>query len=246
MSHIDLVSSAIGTLIAEIVTLPICTIKTNYQTHLHYKSVFDVYKNIMNTHGIRGFYSALYSSLFSQMTSTATKFTFYNYVKKIRDTQQKDLKNNILNGAIGGIMSSVIVHPIDVCKVHQQNNMSFSYELRKIGPSLLYRGYSKSLMKNICLTSLIFPFYDFYTAKFNNLFIASILSSITATFILHPIDYLKIRHISGQHLYLNFSNIPSRFKYYYRGLHINLLRIIPHFMTTMFITEYIKKSCAYK
>ena len=241
MSYIDLISSAIGTAVAEIITLPICTIKTNYQTHLHYKSIFHTYKNIMNTYGIRGFYSALYSSLFSQVASTATKFTFYSYIKNLRNTQQKDIKNNILNGAIGGIMSSIIVHPTDVCKVHQQNNMSFINELRKIGPSLMYRGYSKSLAKNIFLTALIYPFYDFYTATFSNFFIAAILSSITVTLILHPIDYLKIRHISGQNLYLDYSSIPIYFKYYYRGLHINLIRIIPHFMITMFITENIKK-----
>lgn len=240
MSSIDLISSAIGTAVAEIITLPICTIKTNYQTHLHHKSIHHTYKNIMDNLGVYGFYSALHSSLFSQMMSTATKFTFYNYIKKIRNTEQKDLLNNVINGAIGGIMSSIIVHPIDVCKVHQQNNISFSGELKKIGPSLIYRGYSKSLAKNILLTSLIFPFYDFYTAKFNNFYIATLLSSVTCALILHPIDYLKIRHISGQHLYLNFNNIPNYVKYYYRGLHINLLRIIPHFMITMFITEYIK------
>ncbi len=56
MSHIDLISSAIGTIVAEIITLSICTIKTNYQTHLHHKSIFHTYKNIINTRGIRGFF----------------------------------------------------------------------------------------------------------------------------------------------------------------------------------------------
>lgn len=244
MSYIDLLASCVGTVFAEIITLPICTAKTNYQTNLQYKSMFDVYKNIFKTRGFYGFYSASLPAICSQVVSTSSKFTFYNYIKNYRNTQSNDIKNNVVNGAIGGICASMFSHPIDVVKIHQQNNISFMAELKKIGSPLIYRGYSKTLIRSIMVTSLIFPFYDFYKSKFANIFIASALSASTATIFLHPIDILKVRHISGQPLYLNFGNAKDNIKYYYRGIHINLMRVVPHFIITMFIAEKIKKHFA--
>ena len=241
MSYIDLITSAIGTSLAELITLPICTVKTNYQTNLNYKSVFHTTKDIIHERGVFGFYNSFTRALLSQIVSMTTKFTFYNYIKEKRNTSQGDFKNNIINGMFGGVMSSIFVHPFDVGKIYKQNNLSFTKEFKNTGISFLYRGYSKTLIKSMALTSLIFPFYDFYKYKFDNLFVASTLSSISATCILHPLDYLKTRHISNQKLYIDFDHLPSLIKYYYRGLHINLSRTIPHFMITMFITEKVKQ-----
>lgn len=240
MSLIDLIASSSGTTIAEILTIPICTVKTNYQTDLNYKSIVTVAKDIYKSRGWYGFYNASFSAMLAQVASTSTKFTAYNYIKKLRNTQPNDIKNNILNGAIGGSIASVFSHPFDVVKVHQQQNITFLSELKSIGPSLFYRGYSKSLTKNILLTSTVFPLYDFYKAKINNVIIASALASMTVTILIHPIDLLKVRQISNKELYLSFDKLQSTMKYYYRGVHINLMRVLPHFMITMVITEKIK------
>lgn len=244
MSYTDLISSSISTAIAEIITLPICTIKTNYQTNLNHKSIFNVYNDIKTTRGFYGFYDASAFAIISQIASTATKFTFYSYIKKYRNTDQKDIKNNIINGAIGGSIASVFSHPFDVLKIHKQTNKPFIQEFKNVGPSLMYRGWSKSLTKNILLTSIVFPFYDFYKSKFNNPIIAAGLSASTATLVIHPIDYLKVRHISNQPLYPSFGNMSNYFKYYYRGVHVNLMRVVPHFIITMVITENLKQKFA--
>lgn len=241
MSYVDLFSSAIGTAVAELITLPICTVKTNYQSNLDHKSIGDVYRNIVKTRGIKGLYDASLSAMGSQIVSTATKFTFYNYIKNKRGTQENDIMNNVVNGGVAGIMASVLAHPIDVIKITQQNGLSYIDEFKKTGYKLIYRGYSKSITKHISLTALVFPLYDFYKSKTNNILIACGLSSLTTTVVLHPIDFLKVRHISDKQLYYSFNNIPDYFKYYYRGVHINLMRVMPHFMITMFLTEKIKK-----
>ena len=225
-------------------TLPICTAKTNYQTDLQYKSIFDVCKNIFNTRGIYGFYSASLPAIGSQIISTASKYTFYNFIKNYRNTQSGDIQNNILNGAVGGVGASLFSHPLDVLKIHRQNNVPFMQEFNKVGFPLIYRGYSKTLIRSIMVTSLIFPFYDFYKSKCDNIFVAAALSALTGTAFLHPVDNLKVRHIAGQSLYLNFGNISGNIKYYYRGVHVNLLRVMPHFIITMYITEQIKKQFA--
>lgn len=229
--------SSIASVIAEISTLPICTIKTIYQTNLTHKSLYEVAKNIYLTRGLWGFYNSSIIAILSQTISTATKFTGYTYLKNYRHSQQHNLFSNMLNGTIAGMISTIFVHPIDVVKVHKQNNFNFMQELKSVGPKLFYRGYTKSLFKNMILTSIIFPFYDFYKYYFCNIYVATILASITATIILHPIDYLKIRHISGQELYPKNSGI----KYFYRGFHINLMRTMPHFMITMVFIEHMNK-----
>lgn len=238
----DLLYSSIGTSVAEVLTLPICTIKTNYQTNLNYKSIIDVTKDIYKSKGIYGFYNASLSAITAQVVSTSTKFTTYNYIKKFRNTQKHDIKNNIINGAIGGMVASVFSHPFDVIKIHQQNQVKFLPQLNLHGPMLFYRGYSKTLSKNIMLTAILFPFYDFYYSKTKNLYVASILSTITTTAIVQPIDYLKVRHISNQQLYWNFTDIRQSLRYYYRGFHVNLMRVMPHFLITMYIIEKMKSA----
>lgn len=231
----DLFASSIGTGLAEIITLPICTIKTNYQTNLNYNSLNHVIKDIYQTRGVIGFYNASYSAILSQIVATSTKFTFYNSVKNYRNTQQNDLLNNMLNGSISGGVASIFSHPFDVIKIQHQLNNNFTNELKKNGSKLFYRGYSKSLSKNIVLSSLLFPFYDFYKSHVNNSLISACLTSLTVTIITHPIDFLKVRNIADKQLYFSYNILK-----YYRGVHINLLRVIPHFMITMLITEKIK------
>ena len=201
MNTTNFTISSVASVLAEISTLPICTVKTIYQTNLNYTSLSNVIKNVYHTRGLWGFYNASGIAMLSQTVSTATKFTGYAYIQKYRNTSQNNLPSNMFNGALAGIISTMIVHPIDVIKVHKQNNVNFMQELKLFGPKLFYRGYTKSIFKNIILTSIIFPFYDFYKYHFHNVYVAALLSSIVTTIILHPIDYLKIRHISGQELY---------------------------------------------
>jgi len=223
----NFISSCAATVIAEFITLPICTIKTIYQSDLKYKSIINVVNDVYTKRGINGFYNATVMALLSQMLSTSTKYTFYSYLKKDRN----NLLKNIFNGAVAGFFSTGIVHPVDVVKVHRQNCINFRKELKTVGPKLFYRGYTKSLSKNIILTSIIFPFRDYFENHLENGIISSIISSFIATIILHPIDLLKVRQIGGLSLY------DSNIRYYYRGFHVNLMRTLPHFTITMFFID---------
>jgi len=238
----DVIASSVGASIAEIITLPICTIKTNYQTNLHYKGIFDCTKDIYSKHGILIFYNSSISAISSQMVSTASKYAFYEFMKKQRRTQNDDFKNNVLNGIVSGVFSSIFVHPFDFVKVHSQQNKNIYCEYQKNGMLVFYRGYTKNAMKSVSSTMLLFPVYDFYKQKLESMNInyiiplSATLTTITVTSILHPIDYLKNRHISGLSLYENWNPLT-----YYRGMHLNLMRAMPHFATTMILTEKIKR-----
>jgi hypothetical protein len=227
-----LIANGTGVLIAEIITLPICTVKTIYQTQNPNLSIKQTINTIYGTRGITGFYNATYSALAAQTISSVSKYTFYNLIKNHRKTNDKDLFNNAINGASGGILGSLLSHPIDVRKNYQQRyDNNFINDCRKNLLKTLYKGYSQSIVKNVLLYSALYPIYDFYKCNLNQVYMASALTSITICMYLQPIDYIKTNMMAG--------NKNIQIKNLYKGTTLHLARSIPHFMISMIITEEI-------
>jgi hypothetical protein len=227
----NIINSSIATACAEILTMPICTIKTNYQNVYNMKdnpSILNISKYIYNRGCIKSFYAASLPSISGQVFSTMSKYTLYRYFDS---NPEYPIKNKFLNGMTAGIITSTITHPLDVFKVHLQMDKKININFKN-----LYKGYSKTFIKIVISSSIFFPMYDTVKQKINNPIIASSISAIIATFIMHPVDYLKVRHMSGLPLYDGYNP-----KTYYRGLTINLLRIVPHFVITMQIIELLDK-----
>jgi hypothetical protein len=237
MSIENLIPPIIGTTVAELATLPICTIKTQYQCNLNNRnfSFSNIISNIYTTQGIKGFYSASVYAVSTQIVSTTSKYFVYQQIKAHRKTQDYDIKNNILNGMVSGIIGSTISHPLDVRKIFKQNNENFSQAYLKSGFWLNYRGYTKTLAKNIGVSALLFPTYDAFNSHFSNPLIASVLTTLTVTCIIHPIDFIKTRQMAGVKIQLGLNPLN-----YYRGIHLNLMRVVPHFSIMMWITEKTK------
>lgn len=241
----NLIISAVGSAAAEIATLPICTVKTNYQNQRLSDciSITNITKRIYANGGLGAFYRASFAAVSSQALSTSSKYALY----RILEENQVLSNNKFVNGALSGIISSLFTHPLDTVKIHNQMLQSdnsfdkkhtYLSELKKNGVGLLYRGYSKTVGKVSLGSMLFFPLYDtYYKLSNNNCILASFGSALTSTIIIQPLDYLKTRHIYGQSLYEGgFKNLSS----YYKGLSLNLMRIIPHFMITMVMIEYLK------
>ena len=227
MAARDIYSSSIATATAEIVTLPLCTIKTNYQnTHTSIRETISI---IWKQHGIRGFYRASLPAIASQVLTTTLKYTLYNQLKREC--------NNFLAGAMSGILASLVTHPIDVVKVQWQmaDNAPLRPVLRREGWRLFYRGYKQTLIKTTCGSTLFYPLFDLFH-EYTNAFLASMASAVVSTTITQPIDYMKVRRMYG--LSLNGWTILP----YYRGLSLNLLRVVPHFTITMTMIDYLKRS----
>lgn len=248
-----IISSSIATVTAEIVTLPTCTIKTNYI--LNNDKILTIMKDIYKKYGLKGFYNSMIPSISSQVISTSTKFLFYRTLEDLN----YEYSYKPINGAISGILSSLITHPIDFIKIHyQKNEMEYCKQLIKENSFSAYRGYSKSLSKVIIGSSLFFPIHEKINEILNNkdknnewnLFISAGLSAIISTTIMQPLDYLKIRHVyeGNKHIYSGLnSNKGYLIKYIkfipilYKGYSINLLRIVPHFIITMTMIKYVEK-----
>lgn len=223
----NIISSSIATCIAEIITLPICTIKTNYQNTSNI-SIYETCKSIHNLSGFIGFYNSSFFALVSQILSTTIKYTLYQNFKGSK-TGNLD---KVISGLCAGICSSIITHPVDVLKIHYQMNASFLNEMEKYGIKIFYRGYSKTLIKTSVGSACYFPMFDIFNKYMKNSTISAFMSAIVSTTILQPFDYMKTRHIYG----LKFSQ-----QNYFKGLGLNLMRIVPHFIIVMNIIDYINR-----
>ncbi len=228
-----LFSTGISTLIAEICTLPICTIKTVYQNNN--LTTLETIKNINKQNGFKGFFSASTPAIISQIFSTTSKFTIYEYIKNKRNTSKDDIINNSLNGGISGLLGSLLTHPIDVWKNFSQRNESYKNFLLNKDKSLIkkiYQGYSGSISKNIVLYSCLYPINDYYNSHFKSTIISAPLTTITVSFIIQPFDYYKtIKIAKGTQIKVSLKNN------YFRGFHLMLLRSMPHFMLTMYFSN---------
>ena len=222
-----LLSTSFATLIAECATLPICTAKTVYQNNN--LTTINTIKLIYNQNKIKGFFFASKPAFLSQILSTTSKFTIYEYIKNTRKTSKDDIINNSINGGISGILGSLLTHPIDVWKNFNQRNENYIKFLQNKSIPLikkLYPGYSGNISKNIVLYSSLYPIHDYYNNYFDSYLISAPLTTITVSFIVQPFDYYKTIKMAG-----------SKPKNFFRGFHLMLLRSLPHFMITMYLSN---------
>lgn len=223
-----LINSAIATGIAEIIMAPVCLIKTNF--HNNSKTIPETIKEIYQKYGFRGFYSAGLISMGTQVFSTSSKYFMYKTICENRGG------NIFVNNTIGCFLISLLTHPLDWIKVNQQMHSSEIIKTILTKPQILYRGYSKTFFKTIISAPLFFPLQETIKSYTNDSISASIISSTIATTIMQPLDYLKNRQIYGNTLYET-----KGIKIYFRGLSLNLLRVVPHFTIVVSVTEFLNK-----
>ena len=222
----NLFASSSGAMVAEICTLPICTLKTNFQNSQtpHY-SISQTCRSIYDQHGWRGFFNASRWAVSSQMLSTCSKYVLYE--------SMKNSMNPFLAGAVSGALASLASHPFDVFKVHKQ-----MHSVKQIHWDMWYRGYSKTLSKSICGSILFFPLFDTFQNHLpaQNVIFAALASAVCSTVLIHPLDLMKTRQIYAQSIRF------EEWRMYFKGLSLNLLRVVPHFVITMAVIEKIKKN----
>jgi hypothetical protein len=235
--HHPTIGYAIGSCIAEITTLPIFAIKTNYQTSSN-KSVKTIIKNIYSQYGIFGFYNAVFSAIFARITSSFIKYFMYNEIKYYRQTNDDELFNNMMNGCLAGILCSFFVHPIDVITNHLQRFKKFDMKLFHY--KVLYAGFSQTLLRNFILYSVLFSLFDYckYLTN-NNIVFACIMTTTVSTSILQPVDYLRTRLMAQQKNEMgNIFKVIKNFKSCWKGYHLNYIANTMHFTIAMCFAGY--------
>jgi hypothetical protein len=222
-------SSMLGACLGEVITFPICTLKTVYQTTNTPQPLSKFIPDFVKSRSFKGLYHGCQWATVSQMVAISSKYSAYEMIKKTRGTQQSDLMNNAINGCLGGVIGNFVSHPFDVLKNFRQRNEPILPVIQD--PRILYRGLSRSMAKTCLVYSLLFPVLDFYQSHFNNVLISAPLATITTTVITHPIDHMKVRRIAGLPLTGN----------YYKGFGLNLARCLPNFVITICVIKYFER-----
>ncbi len=244
----NIINSALGTFVAEIVTLPICTLKTVYQNNSTH-TITQSYKYIYNIHNsYRGFFQASAPAIISQIVSTSSKYSAYEYIKSLRkkdiDThvnKELILLNNSINGILGGLIGSVVTHPFDLWKNFVQRNSSYIHHVKSNSNNIisfvtigLYQGYTGSIGKNIVLYASLFPLLDYYQTLTNKFWLASLGTTLSVSFLIQPFDYYKVVKMGN-----NQGNV---IKNPLRGFTLLLARSIPHLFITMSLTKFLNNT----
>lgn len=227
-----LISITGATIVAEVATLPICTIKTLYQ-NTKSVNIFDTAKTLYQKKGIIGFYNSSIPALLSQILSTGSKYVIYQKLNKDYNI------NKGLSGIGSGLLGSLVTHPFDTIKIHQQMGTSFlsAFKEANYNPLMLWSGYSKTVLKYSVGGLCFLPIFEYCQKKVNTP-TAAFISAVASTTICQPFDYMKVRQIYGLPI---FNNNPMYISQYYKGLSLNLSRVVPHFTISMVIVDYLFK-----
>jgi hypothetical protein len=244
----NIINSALGTFVAEIVTLPLCTLKTVYQNNSTY-SITQSYKYIYNIHNsYRGFFQASIPAIISQIVSTSSKYSAYEYIKSVRNKNKDSqvgkeliLFNNSINGILGGLIGSIVTHPFDLWKNFVQRNKSYIVHLKSNSTNMstfiyngLYQGYTGSIAKNIVLYASLFPLLDYYQTLTPHFWLASLGTTLSVSFLIQPFDYYKVVKMAN-----GKGNV---IKNPLRGFTLLLARSIPHLFITMSLTKFLNNT----
>lgn len=228
----DIKSSIIGSCVAEIATLPICTIKTVRQTTG--LSAINSVKKIYNSHGWKSFYNASFPAVSAQIFSSTYKLTMFNYLKTKYNIV--DSKKLIYIGIFTSLTCIFFTHPMDYFRIMLQNN-------NRINLKEIYRGFSPNICKAIIGGAMFLPLRE--TLKNNLPLVQSwkigIVTAIISTIVMHPFDFFKtfmIGNFAGDNADANAkAKIP--FRNPYRGLSLNIARIVPHFVIMTEVADMI-------
>lgn len=217
------INSTLSICIAEILTQPICLIRTKLINNNIPTKVDKIISDLIQKEGIFYLFKSSPPAIIVQVISSSIKYNIYikNYKKS---TQEK-----IRNGIITGIIISTFTNPIDVIRINIQ--MGIKEFIYKPLP-FYYKGYTPSLCKSIIDGAFYFPSKEYLNNQINNDIISKFIASCIVITLSQPVDWIKIRLMNNQ--VITFQCI----KYCYTGYFLNLIKLIPYITITNFLYEY--------
>lgn len=209
--------------VAELVTLPICTVKTVYQSQRNI-SYLESARLIYQQQGLFGFYRASIPAIGAQIFASTYKLAMFEILREhYRLRSQLSL---ILAGVLTSFTCLFFTHPMDYVRVSLQTGKPVNF-------TEIYKGFTPGIAKAILGGAMYLPLRQIIIDKFGGIstWKAGLVTAVVGTVIVHPFDYLKtfmLANVKGEKL---------PFRNPYRGIGINLLRIVPHFVI---MTETMK------
>ncbi len=225
----NVICSSVGGISGEVLTTPIHTIKSRYQNSNN--SISNVIGSI-HKGGVSGFFVSSKVAIASQVFASTGRYTAYQSLEHAQPFGS--LSNKFTHGLVGGLSTTLITHPLELCKIYLQMGSKIGPEIKEKGLFVLYRGYSKSLASSSVGSMSLMPLYHLLEEKTDNPILSSILSATISAILIQPIDYMGTRQAYSLPFWEGVSLI------YFKGLSLNLLRIVPHFTISMAVLRKMK------
>jgi solute carrier family 25 folate transporter 32 len=235
----------VSSIISYSLTYPIDAIKTNFQiANLKQKPVIsDVVKQIYSTHGIRGYYRGISSTLITYPLFWGIFF-------------QTNAQTNVF---VASTAASLFTNPLFVLKTrfqsmshnHQLTNQRLSYfNLTKNiyqneGIGGFFKGFGSSVANNTKLW-IQFPLYDEMNKRTNNVVVSSMVAKIASATIYYPTDLIRTnqRNLKESKSMLEVGKSiykANGIKGFYSGVLLYNLISIPAFVVMMSCRDYFTK-----
>lgn len=137
-------------------------------------------------------------------------------------------------GAISGATGLLLSHPIDTIKSNVQNNTKINWSLRGlyrgVYPPLIGMGMEKALVFGVYQNSYFFlNNIDFINNEFLKRGISGAVAGFVCSFVVTPVDRLKILYQTNQTADNNFNLNLIKIKGLYRGFGNTMTREMPGF-----------------
>tara|TARA_B110000211_G_scaffold235020_1_gene308532 strand:+ start:10762 stop:11562 length:801 start_codon:yes stop_codon:yes gene_type:complete len=210
----DLISIPIAATVAECVTHPMDFVKTQKQYLTRPASSFSIFRNVLKTRGVLGFYGSLKPAVARHWIYTTTRVSLY---EKMR-TENSDFKTKAFAGISAGALAQGIASPADFVKVKLQTASLVSAShttpmailqttIKKHGLAGLYRGWEANVMRSATVNLGELVAYDSgkqYLLQYmdDTIFchaLASFNSGLWSTALSTPADVVKTHMMANNH-----------------------------------------------
>jgi solute carrier family 25 carnitine/acylcarnitine transporter 20/29 len=217
----NFVYGSIGGLFGTFLSHPIDTIKTRLQTNQVY--------NIKDAIKMGKLYNGLKAPLIGIPFEKSIVFGFYHLSKE-------NNINNFWSGIIGGLMSTIIVTPVEYFKINLQNKKSI--DIFKLNIKDVYKGIIPTIFRETPGFGIYFSVYNYLNNNYNRdqKFIKNFcyggLSGLSAWIFIYPADLIKSK-IQDTSNNKNMSTIIKNiyknngFFGFYNGFKYAAMRAIP-------------------
>jgi len=235
------ITGALAGAAAEFLTLPIYSLKNVMETSRQPLRVS--LSNMIRQGGVLSFYNGWYWGISRQTVNIAARYGFY---KKTEQEVSKHLGHSLplwvvrlASGAASGLPTALLTHPLDnFCitaqlRAENRNRLTIFERWAFEGWLFPFKGLSAAFFRNFMVGALVFPLNETYRGAEVGWgeqkmiippYLSPVLASLSATMIIQPVDFVKTRKSQNLPAFVGWNP-----RSYYRGLSMNLLRVVPHF-----------------
>jgi hypothetical protein len=201
---------------------PFDYIKSQMQTEsgkAKYKNSWDCVRDTLEQGGPLLLYRGVVVTSLGNAPEKALKLYSHDFAKSMLTTAGGTITvgNEILAGAISGVLQVVLTSPLETVKVAlQTSDMTMQEVMAEIGGIKgLFKGYETCITRDVIFNSILFPVYSHLRAVLPDEF-AGAIAGVLATFAGTPTDVVKTRILSKDSLRRKSSDsehidVPQRF-----------------------------------